>query len=150
MKKYLIASAILAAIMTGCSKSDDDKVITPEKSDYVGTVTVEYQGSDFDSENINVNFEPSSDGNTANITIQKIKFVPQMPVTIDVTIPKVTLSSTSEKIYLSCDNVIPLAMGGEYERYPVTNLTGEIEGNELSFSLYFGGVPTRFEGTLVQ
>ena len=93
-----------------------------------------------------MNFTPSEDGKTASITIFKIRFVPQMPVTIDVTIPHVGLTATSTEVILICDEVIPLAMGGEFPRYTVTNLTGSIKDGSLEFSLNFGDIPTTFKG----
>ena len=69
-----------------------------------------------------------------------------MPVTIDVTIPGIALQSSAEKVILSCERVIPLAMGGEYPRYTVTDFQGEIIGKELTFSLNFGDYPTSFRG----
>ena len=47
----------------------------------------------------------------------------------------------------SCDNVVPLALGGEYPKYNVTALSGTLEGGNLSFGLNFGAYPTRFNGT---
>ena len=47
----------------------------------------------------------------------------------------------------SCDNVVPLALGGEYPKYTVTALSGTLEGGNLSFGLNFGAYPTRFNGT---
>jgi hypothetical protein len=43
--------------------------------------------------------------------------------------------------------VVPKALGGDYPRYTVTNLTGKIVGNELTFSLNFGSYPTSYRGT---
>ena len=109
-------------------------------------MTVEYLGEAFDNENISVKFTPSESGTTADITIYQIKFVPQMPVTIDVTIPSVTVSAASGTISFSGDNIVPWALGGEMPRYLVTGLSGRIEGKEISFSLSFGDYPTRFSG----
>ena len=95
-----------------------------------------------------MNFKPSADGKTGSLTIYQIKFVPQMPVTIDVTIPNINVTSTPEQINLECARVIPLAMGGEYPRYTVTDLKGSIVGKEISFSLNFGSVPTSYKGKL--
>lgn len=129
-----------------CNKQEEP--IVPKNSDFLGTVTVIYNDEPFDNENIEVNFLPSEDGKKADITINKIKFVPQMPVTIDVTIPNINVTSTTELINLECAEVIPLAMGGEYPRYTVTNLKGTIIGNEIVFSLNFGSYPTSYRGTL--
>jgi len=137
--------ALAALSFIGCDKKGDEPV-TPVNADYVGTVSVTYQGSAFDNENIEVNFNPSTDGKTASITIYKIKFVPQMPVTIDVTIPNIDVTVNGNVLNLSKDMVIPLAMGGEYPRYTVTGLVGKIEGEELVFSLKFGDTPTSFAG----
>ena len=120
----------------------------PQEANYVGTVTVIYQDAPFDSEDIEVNFTPAQDGKTGSLTIYKIRFVPQMPVTIDVTIPDINVTSTTEQISLSCNNVIPLAMGGEFPRYTVTDLQGTIVGKEISFSLNFGTVPTSYRGSV--
>lgn len=144
MKKLLYA--LLALSLVACTKVEPEKLPEPEAADYNGTVTVIFQEAPFDNEGIDVNFKPSVDGKTAEITIYKIRFVPQMPVTIDVTIPGITLQSTSEGIILSCEEVIPLAMGGEYPRYTVTDLKGKVAGKELTFSLNFGDYPTSFKG----
>ena len=70
-----------------------------------------------------------------------------MPVTIDVTIPDVTLQADEKEIVLTCARVVPLALGGEYPRYTVTDLKGKIVGDEMTFSLKFGDSPTSFRGT---
>lgn len=148
MKTKLLFSILLCTLFTACAKNVSETPLVPEESNYTGTVTVIYQDTPFDNEGISVDFVPSEDGKSASITIYQIRFVPQMPVTIDVTIPGITLQSTNEKITLSCERVIPLAMGGEFPRYTVSNLMGEISGKELTFSLNFGDYPTSFRGTL--
>lgn len=144
--KLLFFAAIIAASMISCGKSNAEDPIVPEESDFTGTVTVIYEGTAFDNENILVSFVPAEDGKSASITLHQIRFVPDMPLAIDTTIPGITLHSTSEKISLSCERVVPLAMGGEFPRYTVTNLRGEQVGTELSFSLNFGEYPTSFKG----
>lgn len=150
MKTFRLLAALLGLLLVGCGKETPETPLIPEESDYVGTVTVIYQEAPFDNEYISVNFTPSEDGQTASITLRQIRFVPQMPVTIDVTISDIRLQSTPEKILLSCEKTIPWAMGGEYPRYTVTGLQGEIVGEELTFSLLFGDYPTSFKGLLKQ
>ena len=140
----------MAALLSGCGQAGPETPVSPEVSDYAGTVTVIYKDAPFDNKNIRVRFTPSEDSMSASITIYQIRFVPQMPVTIDVTIPDITLLSTHEKITLSCERVVPLALGGEYPKYTVTDLQGEIIGKELSFSLNFGDYPTSFRGQIVE
>ena len=133
-------------LLLACNKPAQP--VIPQENNFKGTVTVIYQDAPFDNENIEVNFKPSADGKTGSLTIYQIKFVPQMPVTIDVTIPNINVTSTPEQINLECAQVIPLAMGGEYPRYTVTDLKGSIVGKEISFSLNFGSVPTSYKGKL--
>ncbi len=144
IKHILFVCTLL--LVAACSKNEDPAPVVPVPGDYSGTVSVIYEGVPFDTEGVSVSFAPSADGSTADITIYKIRFVPKMPVTIDVTIPGVKLTVAGEKILLSCDNVVPLAMGGEFPAYTVTGLTGTLEGDDLEFSLNFGSYPTSFDG----
>lgn len=148
MKTKIIFAAVTLLMVFSCTKTDSDATPEPvnETASFIGTVIVEYKGEDVANEDILVDYLPSEDGSTAEITIHKIKFVPEMPVTIDVTIPSVTVSAGDNAINLSADDIVPLAMGGEYERYRVSNFTGSIIGDEFSFSLNFGSTPTRFTG----
>lgn len=146
MKITNLLAIATTLLLMACNKPAQP--IVPEESNFKGTVTVIYQDAPFQNENIEVNFKPSADGKTGSLTIYQIKFVPQMPVTIDVTIPNINVTSTPEQIKLECARVIPLAMGGEYPRYTVTDLKGSIVGKEISFSLNFGSVPTSYRGKM--
>lgn len=146
MKHRLFASLFIL-LAVACGKKELDEPVVPVPADYVGTVSVDYNDTTFDNENISVSFDPAADGTTASLLIHQIKFVPQMPVTIDVTIPSITLQTSGRKILLSCGSVAPLALGGEMPRYQVTEFTGEVEDGRLTFSLNFGDYPTRFTGT---
>ena len=141
---FLTAAAL---VVLGCGKTGSEEPIAPKEGTYTGTVSVTYNGSIFDNENIKVDFVPAADGKTASLVLNQIRFVPKMPVTIDVTIPDVTVQADEKEIVLSCARVVPLAMGGVYPRYTVTDLKGRIVGNEMTFSLNFGDSPTAFRGT---
>ena len=147
IKNLTISMLAATAMLAGCNKPAEEPAL-PSKADYKGTVSVEYQGAVNDNEDIRVNFEASEDGATASITIYKIRFVPQMPVTVDVTSPDVQLTQSGDEILLTCDEVVPLSMGGPVERYKVTGLKGKQKGDELNFSLNFGSFPTSFTGVL--
>ena len=145
LRNLLLAAAAL--LVLGCGKSGSEEIPAPKEGSYTGTVTVSYTGGTFDNENIKVDFRPAADGKTADIVLNQIRFVPQMPVTIDVTIPGVTVQAGEKETVLSCARVVPKAMGGDYPQYTVTDLRGKIVGNEMSFSLNFGTSPTSFRGT---
>lgn len=144
MKKIAFLAALAA--LFACTKTPQEQPL-PTKGNYSGTVSVDWNGGTFDTENISVDYLPAADGMTADIIIYKIKFVPAMPVTIDVTIPGVTVTRKGDEIVLSGNDIIPTAMGGApYERYKVTGLSGTVSASKLDFSLNFGDSPTRFNG----
>lgn len=147
MKKTLLFIAITTLLLNGCSKMDPDSDIS-EEAFYIGTVSVLYNGETVNNENIKVRFAQKDDGTTATIKIYRIRFVPKMPVRINVTIPDISIHSTGQVTAFSCDNVIPLALGGEYPKYTVTDLNGLADGDGLQFSLNFGEYPTSFDGEL--
>ena len=146
-KHMLLALAALAAI--GCNKNNPEETVGPKEGSYVGTVTVNStSGAVFDNENIEVSFTPSEDGKTATLVMYQIKFTPRMPMTLDITIPDVNITAEGQDIKLECAEVVPIAMGGPFPNYTVTNLTGKISGGELTFSLNFGATPTSFSGSI--
>ena len=150
MKTKTILLSVLLLVAAACQKNDEaEEVKKPVKAEYKGTVTVTYQEQDYDNPDILVSYDPNEDGTLVSITLHKIKFVPQMPVTVDVTIPDVAVSDKDGKKVLTCGEVDPISMGGPMERYKVTGFSGEVQGDNLSFSLNFGSYPTRFSGTIV-
>ena len=145
MKNQLLFIALAVLLLDGCTKMDPENSNVTEEY-YIGTVSVLYEGETVDNENIKVKFSQSNDGTTASIVIYRIRFVPKMPVRINVTIPDITIQAEGSNTAFSCDRVVPLALGGEYPKYTVTDLHGEIVGDRLQFSLNFGEYPTSFSG----
>ena len=144
MKLLRMLSLSAMLLLAAACHKDPKADAVPGQSLYVGTVSVDYNGGTYDNNDIYVAFRPSDDGRTAEIVIYRIKFVPAMPVTIDVSIPGISVQGDA----FSCDNVIPWALGGEYPKYTVHDLEGTVAGETLSFSLLFGDYPTRFTGRL--
>lgn len=140
--RFFVLAALLLSLVS-CRKDPLDDV-QPGQTLYKGTVSVDWREGTHDNENIYVAFRPSEDGKKAEIVIYRIKFVPAMPVTIDVTIPDISVSGNT----FSCDDVVPWALGGAYPKYTVYGLEGSITEESLSFSLKFGEYPTRFNGTV--
>ena len=141
-KTFLIAAVLTVA--AACSKNEPVKIIeTPTETVYSGTMTVVAGGKDNVSENVNVS--PKDDG-TATIIFNKVKFVPQMPVSLDVTVPGVKCEIRENVIILSGNDIVPLAMGMPYAKYNVTSLTGKIVAGKLTISLNFGEFATSYDG----
>ena len=149
MKKSILFMFALAAILVSCDKSEkeDEKSVTVlESTDYSGTLTVNASSGAFDTDSVKVSFNTTVKADSASITLFQVKFSPRMPVSLDVTVPGITVIPTEKGAILICDSIVPLAMGGEYPNYTVTGFEGEIADNELTFSLNFGSTPTSYHG----
>lgn len=142
LNAFLIAA--VSVVAAACSKNEPVKIIeTPAETVYSGTLTVVADGKDNVSENVNVSLQ---DDGTATIVFNKVKFVPQMPVSLDVTVPGVKCEIRENEIILSGNEIVPLAMGMPYAKYKVTSLNGKITAGKLTVSLNFGEFATSYVG----
>lgn len=140
LNAFLIAA--VSVVAAACSKNEPVKIIeTPAETVYSGTMTVVAGGKDNVSENVNL-----QDDGTATIIFNKVKFVPQMPVSLDVTVPGVKCEIRENEIILSGNDIVPLAMGMPYAKYKVTSLNGKITAGKLTVSLNFGEFATSYVG----
>lgn len=150
MKKMFFAAALMLAFIA-CGK--DEKPVNPGQNeqtfpaDYTGTVTVIFNKEAFDNPDIKVTVRESETEGQLEIDMFQIRFVPTMPVTVDMTIPSVSYEALPDgSLSLSADDVDPLYLGKPMERYHVTGFTGKLDDKGLTFSLNFGSYPTSFTG----
>ena len=157
-----MAAMFVSATTISCTKDDDDKdndVVEAET--FSGKLTVTFKGSDFTTDNTIVRVSDVVFSNsdktqgTLSLIFEKVKFVPQMPVSLDITVPGVAFKIVSKnKAEISGNGIVPLTGGKEYEMYAVTGLTGEITDendssradDSISFRLKFGDYPTSYSG----
>jgi len=146
INKILSIMAVAALFTLGaCMEKDPDNL--PEPGEFSGTVTCQYQGTWYDTEGIKASISISDDKKTADITLYGVKFVPQMPVTIDVTISGATLKASGDEYIIRGNKIIPTMANGEaVDMYVVTGLIGELSHDELEFELNFGAFPTKYDG----
>lgn len=156
MYKTLSRLAALAAsfifLLTSCEEAPS--VITEESPEFSGKMTVLYQGENFDQNGIKVFAEFNQDKTMLDIKLMKVKFVPAMPVRIDVTILEVPATKEDDGAWsFYGDGITPWAMGGPYDGYRVDKLEGRISDSTLDFSLDFYNTdkkqayPTTYSGT---
>lgn len=133
-----IFKALAAAILVLCSCEKAPSVITEDSPAFSGTMTVAYEGESFEQKNIKVLAEFNEDKTALDIKLQKVKFVPAMPVSIDVTIMDIPVVQESDGTWsFHGDGIIPWAMGGPYDTYRVDDLSGRLGSSGLEFSLGF-------------
>lgn len=147
IKNLAILSVAVAALFACTKPAPVEEPLAPE-ADYNGTVKVNLTNGDlFTLEDAKVNVTVSEDGKTASIIMYKVKLAPRMPE-MDITIPGIQVSQNGR--VLTCEETIPLALGGEFPRFKVTGFTGTRTEEELSFSLVFGNTPTSYKGVFVK
>ena len=149
MKKSIYIMLAIAAVLADCDKlekENEEPVSVLKSTDYSGTLTVNASSGAFDTDSIKVSFNATERADSASIILYKVKFSPRMPVSLDVTIPGIVVKKTEKGAILSCDSIVPLAMGGEYPNYTVKGFQGEIMDDLLTFSLNFGSTPTSYQG----
>lgn len=152
MKKICFAlAACLAALVSGCSKDtpdgpDNPGDVAPAASEYVGTMTVNASGTENVSENVTVEVTEES-ASAVTLVFRKVKFVPQMPMSLDVTVPGVKCMPEKDGTFtLSGDGIVPTALAMPYPKFTVTGLSGTLGGGSLEVSLNFGEYPTAYSG----
>lgn len=119
--------------------------IAEQSATYKGSIFVTFNGQEYETKDIKVKFNKDSE-TSSTLSIYKVKFVPQMPVTIDLDLPGVSYAATDASYTLSGNNIVPTMGGNPFDRYTATNIEGTANKDALSFSLYFGEYPTRYEG----
>lgn len=142
-----------ACLLYACEKAPT--VITDDSPEYTGKMVVVYEGEDFEQTGIKVLGEFNEDKTSVDIKLQKVKFVPAMPVRIDVTIMDIPVAASGDGTWtFEGDGITPWAMGGPYETYRVDDLHGTITENSIEFSLGFYNTkkqenyPTTYSGSL--
>ena len=152
MKRFFTIFALAWALVS-CEKAPT--IITDDSPEYIGTMVVAYEGEDFEQSGIKVLGEFDESKTTIDIKLQKVKFVPAMPIRIDVTIMDVPVVSDGDGSWtFEADGLTPWAMGGPYDTYRVDDLRGTISGDSIEFSLGFFNTkkqenyPTSYSGIL--
>lgn len=160
----LLAIALAASVLSiaSCTKDDED-LITEEY--FLGKMTVAFMGSEQVTDSVKINIEnvAYTDANEAegtfDLMLNKVKFVSQMRVSLDIIVPGVSFKAAGENtVEISGDGIIPTTGGVEYADYKVSGLKGIIEYNDLSdktddtlkFSLKFGEFPLSYSGSFIK
>lgn len=150
MKKWIFAAAAAVLLTASCEK--EKTVETPEeKSGYKGSMEVVFSGQTYTTEDVSVTIDYDREAGTVDISMFAVRFVPQMPVVIDIMIPAVPASVSGTKISFSGDGIVPLMIGAggtgtPVENYTVSGLSGTSDGRTTDFSLQFGAFPTSYHG----
>ncbi len=136
--------------LTSCEKYNIDK---ESQESFKGDLIVSNpDGTTFTNKDTRILISKSlSDIGKYDIFIRKVKFSVNMPVRIDMTIPSVTV----ENNLISGENIIPWAMGGPFERWTITEISGQItldkngEYKTLSIDMVCDNKPITYRGVYI-
>ena len=147
----LLKCVSLLLLAVSCTKPDT----RIEKGDpiYSGIMNVVYEGEDFKQNGVEVQLGFNADSTMMDMKLVKVKFVPAMPVRIDVTVMEIPVVKEGEgEFSFYGDGIVPWAMGGPYDTYRVDSLEGKLNRGKLEFSMLFyntkkqEGYPTSYSG----
>lgn len=146
--KSLLTIVSIALLSLSCENGDNnDLPNNPVDSKcYKGTMTVDQNdGTLYTQEDVEVDYE-LRDGKL-NFVMYKVKFANGMPIKLDMVVEGVDYDNTVVgKFTLSGDGIIPYAMGGPFEKFTISNLTGEITANTFTLEFMCGEYPVTYAG----
>lgn len=150
MKTFkILLMALCATLFIACDDDDDDKKTDPvvvEDGTYSGTLTVDQNdGTFYVQKNTTVALTFDEKG-MAEVEMRQVSFSEGMPVKLDMTIPGITVAESESGVAFSGDNIIPIAMGGEFPRYKIVGLSGSATPSTIVLIMDCGGFPLKFEG----
>ena len=149
---FTVLLAAAGMLFVACDK-DDNKNEEPQNETltnetFQGTLVVDQtDGSAYTQENVKVGCAITDTAGMV-LTFNQVSFSEKMPVKLDITIPHVEYTVNAGIYTLSGNNIVPLAMGGEFPKYTITNLSGTIQDGTLSVSMNCGSSPLKFTGRI--
>lgn len=157
MKKlfYLFAVTMLFA---ACSK-ENDGIEIPDKPE---TNSISYNGTllaDSFATAVVIDITPVENTSTVDIVLNDVKFAPNMPIVLDITLKGIPYTKSDSILSFSANNVAPYINTGTEPvvTYTFDKVQGRIVGNSLNLSakmaenlaLYIAGMEFQFNGTEV-
>ena len=135
-------------LTTACENgNNNDLPNNPDESKcYKGSMTVDQNdGTVYTQEDVEVDYEIK--GDKLNFVMYKVKFANGMPIKLDMVIEGVNYTEVNGSYTITGDDIVPYAMGGPFEKYTITNLTGVITDTEFTLDFMCGEYPVTYEGT---
>ncbi len=150
LRKFFRILLCLVALFSfaACSEKDEaPSFIDDGNTCYVGDIVVLGYGSSFTDKDIKVELTFNGTDKTADMLIKEVKFAEAMPLRLDMAVKGISYTVAGSKITIAGDNIVPEAMGGPFEMYKITGLSGEISESGISFTMTCGGIyPVSYTG----
>jgi len=113
-----------------------------EAQTFVGTMTVE----NYTRKNVEAFL--TTKNNITTLFLYDVKFSRFMPVKVDVAISKLKLNKQNNRTTISGNNIIPTVKGKGYNKYKITNFSGSVNKESLTFSTMMGNKRVSYNGKI--
>ena len=136
----------LLALGVGCDTGDNNLPTKPVEECYIGTLSVDQNdGTFYYQSNVKTTYEIRAEGRLS-FAMYNVKFAEGMPIKLNMFVDGVAFIEEDGQYTLSGNGLVPYAMGGPFEKFTITTLTGTL--TEESFSLEFlcGEYPVTYSG----
>lgn len=144
----VILSAICALLaLASCENGHNNNLPNnpEEQSCYRGTMIVDQNdGTNYTQTDVEVDYEIM--GDKLNFVMYKVKFATGMPLKLDMVVEGVDYVQTAEGYALSGEDIIPYAMGGPFEKFIITKLTGTVTAETMTLSFMCGDHAVEYSG----
>ena len=146
--KTLFLMALCAIVMVACENGHNNDLPNNPIDDkcYKGTMVVDQNDGTFYTQN-DVEVDCELRDGKINFVMYKVKFANGMPIKLDMVVEGVDYTETEDGYELSGDGIIPFAMGGPFEKFTITNLTGTVTSTAFTLDFMCGEYPVTYEGT---
>ena len=140
--------ALLSLAFVACENGENNALPNNpvEGECYIGTMTVDQNdGTTYTQKEVEVDYE-ILDGKL-NFVMYKVKFAEGMPIKLDMVVEGVDCGGAVGHYILAGNNIIPYAMGGPFEKFTITDLSGLITNDTMTLSFMCGEYPVTYIGT---
>lgn len=145
--RFLLLSLVSLAFVACENGHNNALPPKPEKGEcYTGTMTVDQNdGTFYTQSEVQVDYEILN--GKLNFVMYKVKFAEGMPIKLDMVVEGVDCVGAAGHYVLAGNNIIPYAMGGLFEKFTITNLSGLITDDTMTLSFMCGEYPVTYSGT---
>jgi hypothetical protein len=148
MKKLLLV-LMLCTFAVACTEEKENNNTTIEQTNsvnYIGTITVGEGNDVFSEDSISIQTSKLVSAKM-NIKLLQVKFAQAMPLRLDMEINGIDCVKENDGTYtLTGNNIVPIAMGGEFPTYTITNLNGTIVDSIFDVTMTCGSYPVAYRG----
>lgn len=147
LRNIILGATSLLLFATSCENgNNNDLPNNPDNDCYKGTMVVDQNDGTFYTQNdVEVDYEIKS--GKLNFVMYKVKFASGMPIKLDMVVEGADIMENADGSYsVSGDGLVPYAMGGPFEKFTITELTGEITEDSMTLDFMCGEYPVEYDG----